>query len=277
MRLSMLSANAPPMMENTSNGPSCATPSNPTASDEFVWWNTWNGSAAEVIVVPRNDTAWPIHSRRKSRDTRRGVVSSSTRIGVPILGTDFPRRDGVTLPPVSPGSASGWPSPGRASQPVGDVVREPTERHARAAPRRRRRRSRGSSPSGTSVRTRRRRRGGSASSSVACAVPSTIRHSSPSSRFTVTRGSRAMLAPCRAPVENCSVSSSHDPPDRAHVRPARRPDRGDPVVARVDELLLGPLPRQRRGAEIALGHVRTVGDGLGHGRRSSSAVQTVRP
>jgi hypothetical protein len=28
--------------------------------------------------VPNNDTAWPIHNRRKSRDTRNGVVSTSS-------------------------------------------------------------------------------------------------------------------------------------------------------------------------------------------------------
>ena len=39
-------------------------------------WNTWYGSAADVIMLPKNDTACPIHSRRKSRETRSGVVST---------------------------------------------------------------------------------------------------------------------------------------------------------------------------------------------------------
>ena len=42
--------------------------------------------AAAVIVLPRNDTAWPNHSRRKSCDTRSGVVSISNPIGARSYG-----------------------------------------------------------------------------------------------------------------------------------------------------------------------------------------------
>ena len=70
------SAKPPPTTEQTSSGPSWARPSSPTASEEWVWWNTWNGRAAVVTMLPMKDTAWPIHNLRKSRDTLNGVVST---------------------------------------------------------------------------------------------------------------------------------------------------------------------------------------------------------
>ena len=79
-RLSKLSARVPPMRENASRGPSWASPRSPTSNDERVWWYTWNGRAAVVIMLPMNDTAWPAHSRRKSTDARSGVVSTRSPI-----------------------------------------------------------------------------------------------------------------------------------------------------------------------------------------------------
>ena len=67
------------MSENTSSGASCASPSSPTANDELVAWNTWYGRAAVVIMVPKNETACPAHSRRKSCEMRNGVMSTSNR------------------------------------------------------------------------------------------------------------------------------------------------------------------------------------------------------
>ena len=45
------------MIENTSKGPSWTSPRRPTAREEPVRWNNWNGSAAEVIVVPTSEIA----------------------------------------------------------------------------------------------------------------------------------------------------------------------------------------------------------------------------
>jgi hypothetical protein len=46
------------------------------ANDDPVSWKTWNGSVALVIMLPTKETDWPIQSRRKSRDTLSGVVST---------------------------------------------------------------------------------------------------------------------------------------------------------------------------------------------------------
>src|SRR3954471_6837005 len=52
--------------------------------------------AAVVIWLPMNDTPWPIHSRRKSRDTRSGVVSTSRPIlSVMVTAVGAPDGPGV--------------------------------------------------------------------------------------------------------------------------------------------------------------------------------------
>ena len=49
-----------------------------TIAGDF-YFDTWNGSAAVVIMVPKKETACPAHSRRKSAEMRSGVTSTSKR------------------------------------------------------------------------------------------------------------------------------------------------------------------------------------------------------
>src|SRR5438034_7971810 len=43
-------------------------------------------------MLPTNDTAWPIHNRRKSGDTRSGVVSTRTLMSMGALSRVFAQR-----------------------------------------------------------------------------------------------------------------------------------------------------------------------------------------
>ena len=49
---------------STRIGTNSATPSSPTASDECVIWNVWNGTATNVSSEPASDTVWPPTSSR---------------------------------------------------------------------------------------------------------------------------------------------------------------------------------------------------------------------
>src|SRR5438552_17177557 len=69
---------APPARLNTTRGPAWARARSPTMSEERVMRNTWYGRATTVICRPMFPTSWPIHSSRKSRESRRGLKSMAT-------------------------------------------------------------------------------------------------------------------------------------------------------------------------------------------------------
>src|SRR6478672_4819415 len=52
------------------------TPNMPTATVDFVNWNTCQGNATKVIIEPKKVTDWPIYRSRNSRESRTGVKSS---------------------------------------------------------------------------------------------------------------------------------------------------------------------------------------------------------
>src|SRR5687767_6367798 len=78
-RRSVLSATAPPTNEPRIRGPSSARLTRPTCNDEWVRWKTWYGTATRVSWVPTKLISWPTYRRRKSDDSRRGVMSASRR------------------------------------------------------------------------------------------------------------------------------------------------------------------------------------------------------
>ena len=75
LRRSTRSAIVPPIAEKASSGTASQIESRPTWSVDPVSEYSWNGTATNVTMFPRYETAWPHQSRRKSRDSRRGRVS----------------------------------------------------------------------------------------------------------------------------------------------------------------------------------------------------------
>lgn len=93
-RRSTASASAPPMNDTRRMGTSSARLTRPTTRDDRVSSYAWYGIATYVIMLPANETPWPMNSSRNSRDSRSGLMSTAS---------DVTRRRSVEEPPSSRG------------------------------------------------------------------------------------------------------------------------------------------------------------------------------
>jgi hypothetical protein len=123
LRRSTASAMAPPSSPIVTVGTICATPIAPTASDERVMSYTCSGTANMVSAPPTADNVDPIHSRRKSGNSRSGLMSASSRPARAAATWLLARR--ITGPSPHPG-------PGLGASPGCHLIPAPDLAHHRA-------------------------------------------------------------------------------------------------------------------------------------------------